>query len=352
MRVELALIANQQGGLITRDQAVRAGYAERELRTLTAVHGPWVAVRRGVYAKRSTIECAQGTRDGMARLEDRAAHLAMHRPHVMSHDSAARAHGIPLMRSRRPLIHVTRDGVLGTRTEAGVKHHLTRIDLTNTVDIFGMRVTGMARTALDLAREHGREAGTVAVDAVRRRGISLLELRSEVATMNSWPHVKDARDAIALSDPGAETPGETLLRLALSDAAIGEITTQVPLRLRSRTAWADCVIGRHVFEFDGRTKFRRIEDGGVAKSVEDALWDERQRHNEILEQDLGISRVTWDELLGSNRAPTIARLKREYAVTVRRFGHTMPTAQAEFGSAMVMERSRRLRADYRGPVAG
>ena len=52
MRPSVAAAAAQQGGLITRRQAVEAGCTERELRTMTAVNGPWLVVRRGVYVER------------------------------------------------------------------------------------------------------------------------------------------------------------------------------------------------------------------------------------------------------------------------------------------------------------
>ena len=154
MRPRLQARASAQGGLVTRAQAVSAGYTERELRTLTAVHGPWVIVRRGVYAERELWDSLTGYGE-QAGLRDRAVHLTMRADHLMSHDSAARALGIPLLRPRHELSHTTREGVGGSRTEHGVKHHLTRLGLLNTVQSSGMRLTGPARTAVDLGREHG-----------------------------------------------------------------------------------------------------------------------------------------------------------------------------------------------------
>lgn len=351
MNVELALVAGRQGDLVTRAQAKRAGYTERQLRTLTAVHGAWVVIRRGVYAERSIVEEVADAHGGLAALRDRAASLSMSRPHLMSHDSAARAWGLPLLQPRHDFVHVTREGLLGTRTEAGVKHHLTRLGMLNTSMTHGMRVTGIARTALDLAREHGLESGAVAIDAARRRGITLTQLSDEVALMKYWPNVTHARAAIEASDPGAETPGETLLRLALIEADLGPIMTQFPLRLRSGLAWADACVGRHVFEFDGRVKFRRFESGGVVTgSIEDALWAERTRQNEINELGLGLSRATWDELLGYRRSETIRRLKGEFALTCERWGSSLPAALLAFADRMAEQRGRRLSTDYRGVV--
>lgn len=345
MNPELGAVAARQHGLITRAQAVAAGYRERQLKTLTAPHGPWVPVRRGVYAERDLVELASQRPDGLAGLRDRAAHMVMREPHLMSHDSAARAWGLPHLTPRRELVHVTREGVLGTRTEGGVKHHLTRLRLLDRRILGGMPVTGLARTAVDLGREHGLEAGVVATDAARRRGVSLADLQAELAVMKHWPHVTRARAAVDLSDPGAETPGESLTRLLAIEAGLGPIETQFPLPIGGGVAWVDLLIGRHVIEFDGRIKFRRAVDGGVAnRPIEDVLWDERTRQNEICALRFGMSRVVWDELLGRRRADTMARLKREYAISEARFGAVLPAELRRFAERMTAERRRRCQA--------
>src|SRR5262245_42806713 len=117
MRPELAAIAATQSGLVLRRQAVDGGYTERELRTLTAVGGCWVIVRRGVYVERELWDHLAPVEQW--RLRDIAAHLTMRAPHVMSHDSAARLHRVPLLEPAVPLSHVTRPGVWGSRTEHG-----------------------------------------------------------------------------------------------------------------------------------------------------------------------------------------------------------------------------------------
>ena len=165
MRPQLRALASVQGGLITRAQALDCGYTERELRTLTAVHGPWVIVRRGVYAERELWDSLTGY-DEQAALRDRAVHLTMKTEHLMSHDSAARALGIPMLHPKHELSHVTREGVGGSRTERGVKHHLTRLGLLNTVELDGMTVTGPARTAVDLGRKPGLTEAVVRLDAL------------------------------------------------------------------------------------------------------------------------------------------------------------------------------------------
>jgi hypothetical protein len=343
MRPALRARAATQGGLFTRRQASEAGHTEREIRTATRSGGPWVTVRRGVYAERELWETVDGY-DGPALLRDRAAHLSMQHDHLMSHDSAARAHGLAFLRPRTELAHVTRFGVGGTRTDHGVKHHMTRLGLLNTTTLASMPVTGLARTAVDLAREHGWVSGTVACDAALELGLDQADLAAELVPMWCWPDVTQARTAVDLCRPGAETPGETLLRLLVLELEIGEIDLQFPVRTRSGVAWTDLRVGCHVFEFDGRIKFRRPDQGGVAdRPVEDVLWDERTRQSEICAEGLGMSRVVWDELLGAPRDRTLARLGREYAVTSAQFGDVLPERLARSAAEIRQRTPRRPR---------
>jgi hypothetical protein len=343
VRPQLQAFADRQGGVVTRRQAKAAGYTERELRTLTAVRGPWLAVRRGAYVERETWEGLDPF-DGRARMRDLAAHLTMTTPHLMSHDSAARALGLAMLRPTQELVHITRYGVGGTRTEHGVKHHMTQIGLLNTRVVDEMRVTGPARTAVDLAREHGFVCGTVACDAALERGAEIADLEAELVPMWCWPEVTQARAAVAAACPGAETPGETLTRLLLVELDIGVPETQFPVWLGQGIAWTDLRIGCHIVEFDGRVKYRRVDQGGVAdRPVEDVLWDERTRERLICAQGLGMSRVVWDDLFGTRREETKTRLRSEFELTVRTLGNVLPARLAHSAAEIRRRWPRRSR---------
>jgi hypothetical protein len=348
MRPQLQAFAAQQGGVVTRRQALDAGYRERELRTLTAVNGPWVVVRRGAYVEREIWDAAGGQYDGQAHLRDIAAHLTMQKPHLMSHDSAARSWGLPMLRPSLELVHITREGVGGSRTEHGVKHHLTRLGLLNAERIDGLPVTGLARTAVDVAREHGWKCGTVAFDRALRMGVGLADLDAEIHVMRNWPGITQAKASRDLADPGAENPGETLSRLLVESLGFGRPRTQFPVRTSRGVAWVDLLLGCHVVEFDGRLKFRRPEHGGVAdRAIEDILWDERTRQNLVCGEGLGMSRVIWDDVMPRQWSATVERIAREHEVTRRRFGDVLPAHLARFAAQMEEERQRRIYGNRR-----
>jgi hypothetical protein len=251
--------------------------------------------------------------------------------HELSHDSAARAHDLPLVAVRRDLSHVSRPDVQGSRTEHGVKHHKAHVPSRTGVLIDGIATTGIARTAVDVAREHGLPSGLAACDAAMRLGISRAALGREVDAMTHWPGVIAARSAVELADPRAENAGESLARLLVLELGIGEVEPQFALRLPGRTVWIDLRVGCHGFEFDGRLKYRSRSEGGVAsRPAEQVVWEERQREREVCAVGLGMSRLTWDDLFGSARVRAKARLLAEYTVTVTRFGTRLPDHLAAY----------------------
>ncbi len=343
MRPELAAVAATQSGLVLRRQAIAAGYRERELRTLTGVRGSWVVVRRGVYVDRTTWDAVG--EDGRWRLRDLAAHLTMTAPHVFSHDSAARALELPFLRPAQMLSHVTRPGVWGSRTEHGVKHHLSRQQPRLGATVDGVPVTGLARTAVDLGREHGFVTGVTACDAALRRGVSRAELESEVAAMWCWPNITGARSAVEAADPGAENLAESLARLLVAELApeLGRPRTQFPIRTPSGVFWCDVLLGTQLFELDGRIKYRLLQDGGVARRpVEDVVWEEKRRQTEICAEGVGMSRLVWDDLFGAARVRAARRLRAELAVTRARFGDRLPEHLERTARELADVRRRRI----------
>ena len=285
--------------------------------------GALVAVRRGVYGEAAFVNAHTTFREKRL-LADRAASLRIGRPHEMSHDSAAHELDLPILRPFKPMTHVTRPGVVGSHLVHGVKHHLAPYRPSSVVEIDGVRVLGPARTALDIAREHGLRAGVVAIDSARRRGTTLSELADELDLMRYWPNVTVARTAVRHSDAGTDSIGETLTRELVTELGFGRPQTQFGLTSGGRTVWCDLRLGRHVFEFDGRVKYQRVDEGGFAiTSVNDVVWREKQRQDWICGFKLGISRVIWDDLFGAARDTALSRLRREYLETCRLFGESI-----------------------------
>jgi hypothetical protein len=342
MRPRLQAIATRQGGVITRGQALAHGHAAAEIRKLTRPDGPWVVVRRGAYAERAIWE-ATDPYDGQALLRDRAVSLMVQPHHLMSHDSAARSYGVPFLAPRTGLSHLTRYGVGGSRTHYGVKHHLTQLGLLNTEVHAGMAVTGFARTVVDIGREHGWLSGMVAADHALMAGLDKADLEAELAVMRCWPEVTEARAGVEKARLGAESVGESVTRPFLEEIGLTDFDLQFPVRIGAGVAWVDLRIGCHVVEFDGRKKYLRPERGGVAdRPIEDIVWDERQRQLAVCRRGLGMSRLTWNEVIGSERKVAQRRVLAEYLETRARYGDVLPEELAR-EAAEIRARSPRVR---------
>ncbi|WP_248579335.1 type IV toxin-antitoxin system AbiEi family antitoxin domain-containing protein [Nocardioides sp. InS609-2] len=306
-------------GLITHTAAMSAGLDPADVNALVR-SGEWVRVRRGVYARAADWSTLRHRSDRCRQLS-RAASLNMWTDHVLSHESAALEHGMPVLLREPFLPHVTRPGVLGSRRRNGVVHHKAVFHDNQVVERNGFAVLDPARTAADVARYSGVRAGLVACDAALRLGASHADLRRAIEPMTCWPGVRTARHAIGLADAKADGAGESLVRLMVHELGQGRPQAQFGLTGSARTVFCDVRLGRHIFEFDGQVKYEPPERGGLADDdASGVVWQEKLRQDWIAAHRLGVSRVVWSELMPPRWDATRARLAREYAATCRLFG--------------------------------
>lgn len=322
-----------QHGLITRAQALDLGLSPAAIGQLLR-SGEWVLLRRGAYADANAWHALDPYR-GQPLLRARAVLLMLRRDAVLSHDSAAHALELDILAPQDPLVHVTRPGFTGAWTEYGVSHHLARFRPSQVQVVGDLRVLDAARTAIDIARTRGVTHGLPACDSAMRSGVSRAALEEALEPMVSWPGVSSARTCVDLADPGAETVGESLSRQLVEEAGLGQAETQFPVPTPRGVAWCDLRVGRHLIEFDGKVKYHRREDGGVAdRAPGDVAWDERRREVDVCANGLGMSRLVWSDFWGEQRERAKRRLRQEYAETLARVGDVLPPELEEFAQRM------------------
>lgn len=313
MDLSTYLPAVRQGGLITWRQAHEAGLDARDIARLVN-SGVWHRVRKGVYADGTTWHALDVHR-GQPILRIRAAHLVLAVPHVFSHDSAALLLGMGCPDGRTALVHLTRPDVRGGRIRAGIRHHGAPYADDDVCFVDDLPVLMPARTAIDLAREHGPDHGLAACDAALRSGVVSTDLDALLADMHHWPGIRAARAAVALADPGSESWLESRGRWFIHELGIGEPSTQFGLGFGSRTAWCDIRVGRHIFEIDGLAKYPTDSEEARRR----ALREEKVRQDFISGFKLGVSRLTHIDF-EAGRAASQRRVLREFTDTCRRFG--------------------------------
>jgi len=322
LRLRQVMAANH--GLITTAQARDCGLTSSHIAHLVRT-GVLVVVRRGVYADGEAWRALDEDR-GRHRLRTRAATMRMTRAFVASHDSSAHELGLEILNPPDPHVHITRPGSTNAWTEYGVKHHLARFHRDQVVRIDGLDVLDLARTAVDIAREHGEPYGEIACDAAMRMGVPRSALEEAAAIMQHWPHHRRTERAVAFACAQAANLAETMMRILLEEMALGETDPQFPVQLDSgRVAWGDIRVGCHIFEFFGEIKLRPPESGGVAQvPAYQVVRDAKKRDIELGHEGLGVSHVMWADLWEPARAAAKRRLRTEYEDTVRRFGVELP----------------------------
>ncbi|PVG82860.1 hypothetical protein DDE18_10920 [Nocardioides gansuensis] len=312
VRAQLA----SQHGLLTYAQAHRAGLTNSDLRRLLKAKR-LVPVRWGVYADAEAWDALDEFR-GRPMLRIRATALTLRSSaYVFSHDSAAIPQEMGAPDPRTAHVHVTRPKVHGDAVRAGVKHHRAPFIEAEVVEKDDLRMLGMARTALDMAREHGRAAGLAACDAALRAGVPRAALVECFERMGCWPESRVIRWCIENADDGAQTYLESQTREFVLELGIGTPQTQFGLHADGRTVWCDIRVHRHIFEPDGHLKYLPGNPSGLDPDA--VLWEEKKRQDFVSGFKLGVSRITAFDM-GAGREAAIRRVGREYADTCRRFG--------------------------------
>jgi hypothetical protein len=93
-----------------------------------------------------------------------------------------------------------------------------------------MRITSPLATAVHLARHLDRPFAMSALDAMARAGmITRAEVQDGVRRFPHHPGIVQARELAGLIEPGAESPGESWLRLRMIDAGFPAPVPQIEI---------------------------------------------------------------------------------------------------------------------------
>lgn len=279
-------LALRQGFVVTRAQARDLGMPDADVRRLVR-RGEWSTPRRGV------LGVVPSSDDNAAVLAAAAAALA--RPgHLISHRSAGVLHGLPVLhRPARPELTATIPGTSGARRKATI--YCAQMLVGERAKWFGVLVTIVARTIVDLARAD-RAQGLVAADAaLHERLVTAAELTRQLDGCAGWPGAARARGVLAAASSLTESPLETLTRLCLFDAGLPAPELQAWIgRDRVDMLWRHA---RVVVEADGRLKYR-----------DDELWKEKRRQERIERLGFRVVRVLWTDVV-DHPEETAARVR-------------------------------------------
>ncbi|WP_067849205.1 hypothetical protein [Nocardia lijiangensis] len=306
---------------IQRGRAIAEGLTDRELHGIN-----WQRVRRGAYMDAGRV----------AELSVEERHLVLARavcqassPHaVVSHISAAFAHGLSHWGVPTNRVHLTRDRAAGARTARQVVLHAARIESDDVVRCGDLTVTSPARTVVDLARTIPFEKAVVIGDSALRLGaVTPDQLLEQLDRSKCRPGNSAARRVIASLDGRSESVGESRSRVAIQ--AAGLPTPELQARIITPDGM---VIARVDFlfpelgvigEFDGLMKYRAAHRG--PHTADDVVVAEKVREDALRARGWLVIRWTWAELDASD-TPWLTRLARAAGLArpARRIGSWYP----------------------------
>jgi len=269
-----------------------------------SVHtGEFVRVSRGAYVPRELWN--EASAEGRYRLKVNAAAALSRDDPLFSHHSAAVLWRLPLVGSWPTRVHA-----LGPESQAGlsnrhiIRHAESLPDVIEEID--GLRVTGLARTVVDMATACSFPSAVAIADAALRRAdhptgdlpgtpISRDDLVRNARRLALRHSTAKVRKVIEFADGAADRPGESISRVNMHVAGISPPQLQAPLRGASgKQYWVDFwwpkfkVIG----EFDGKGKYQNPEFLS-GRTPEQALYDEKLREDDLRDAGHGMVRWNW-----------------------------------------------------------
>jgi hypothetical protein len=221
----------------------------------------------------------------------RAAALTMPPGAALGGASAALLHGADVL-GREDLVEVTVPHHARMRSRRGLRIRSAYLEVDDVVLQGGIAVTSAVRTAFDVARwrQPQREA-VVAVDAMLTTcHLTIEAIRDYAIARQTWWKARRAQRVLHFAAHGAESPGETRLRLVL-------LGGKLPLPALQHDV-IDCA-GRHIARLDLAYPEHRLGieyDGGYHWEPK-AIKKDLLRQNALRANGWGLLRFTSDDVL-------------------------------------------------------
>ncbi|WP_328998654.1 type IV toxin-antitoxin system AbiEi family antitoxin domain-containing protein [Kribbella sp. NBC_00709] len=295
MNPMLAVVAESQGGVFSRGQALACGYTPRGIRDRVR-SGRWLRVRYGQYAEAVDLSRLAPWDQELSRYRQLVyAVMNAMRPGsvAISHQSSLLLHGLPLWGVDLSQVHLTR---LDERRHSGpvadVRYHRGSLASDDLAMIGGQTTTALPRSVVESACTASFEAAVVFADAaLRDHAIDGQELLRLLQLTEFWPGSATARAALSFADGRSESVGESRFRVLMHNQGLPVPELQVVYRDRHG------IIGRVDFDFSGRNTVVEF-DGRLkyADASSDVLVQEKIREDRLRGIGLEVVRMMWPDL--------------------------------------------------------
>jgi predicted transcriptional regulator of viral defense system len=285
-------------GIITAAELTSAGFTKSKIDILVE-RGVLVRANRGVYARLQQVRQLRATEQGQVMLRVAAAAAIVGGDAVGSHADAAAVHGLALLTRPKPnSISVSRP-LQAPRTNSShrslIRLRTSDLPAEDRVLRYGVPVTSVARTVVDLARTTSLREGVVVADsALHGKQTTKKELYAVLDRCAQWPGIAQARRAIDFSDALSESPLESLARLVFAEGGLPtpELQAWVGGDLGGGTARP---LGRVDFYWPAHLTIAEA-DGAIKYSDPTRAQQQLQRDDDLRQAGFQVVHFTWQQL--------------------------------------------------------
>jgi very-short-patch-repair endonuclease len=223
------------------------------------LRGDLVRISQGRYATADLAGLLERLPAGPALLAAAAAVGSLGPAAVASHHTAAQIHELDLLASPPARIQITRPPGAGSRSAGNsVLVHSAALPAAHVGGRFGVPVTNVSRTVVDLARTLSFREGVVVADsALRQKLTSKKALRGVLVDCPRWPGIRQAEAVVEFADRLAESVLESIARVLFRDCGLPAPELQVELGQDGVTYRVDFMWKqfRTIAEVDGKLKY-------------------------------------------------------------------------------------------------
>ncbi|HUC24800.1 MAG TPA: type IV toxin-antitoxin system AbiEi family antitoxin domain-containing protein [Streptosporangiaceae bacterium] len=276
-------------GIVTTAELTVAGFSDDRIKTLTR-RGELCQVRRGVYAEGTRARDILAFADGKQLLQLAAAVALTGPGAVVSHESAAYLHSTDLL-SAPEVATLTCPPRHNWHARPGIRLHVADLPAEQVITRARLPVTTPARTVVDLARTVSFRAGLVTADsALHRKLVTKAELGQVLAGCRGWPGARRAAEVIGFADGRAESPLESIARVAFADCGLPPPELQVWLGGMGEP------VGRVDFYW---RQYRTIAevDGAIKYADPDRARAQLRRDSLLRDEGFEVVHFTWQQII-------------------------------------------------------
>ena len=285
-------------GLVLSSDRQRTGLGEAVYQK-AARRGELIRIRRGAYCESSHWAGLSPRQRYLLRI--RATVLASARLLVLCGFSAAAVWDMPTLDGWPSQVHVLGEQATGGRSKNGVTRHPFAGTVQHIEERDNLVVTGIARTALDVAMALEFAPAVATLDwALWRRNalrVSVDEVRGELLRLDPRYRKSHADAVLGFATDLSDSFGESMTRAVIHE--LGYPAPELQVRFHDAKGNMDTDYfwrsDRRVGEFDGFAKYMRPQYGQKDLTPGEIVWREKKREDRLRRQCDGVIRITWED---------------------------------------------------------